>query len=125
VPLTESIRFKAKLERRGQFLIPRVFRWFYKMEPGELLRVEVELHDVGARAELFMAQMSSDGRVTVPRLNLQVLEQLEDKSLVGCLLDVTMWPVHRQGEVSGTPKTEEGVSDRVKRLREGLGQGSP
>jgi hypothetical protein len=39
-----------------------------------------------------------DGRLTIPKLTLKLLQEDEEKSLEGCVLEVTVEPADEQGE---------------------------
>jgi hypothetical protein len=93
MPLTESITFKTKLQRHNRIVVPRHCRWRYKMGPGELLKVSVEqFNSESYREEEFLAKMASDGRLTIPKLTIQILQQREEKNLTGTILEVTISP---------------------------------
>jgi len=65
MPLTESVGFLARLQKLNRIQIPVEVRWRYKLEPGELLKVEV--HPVGGLdSEGFVARLLADGRITIP-----------------------------------------------------------
>jgi bifunctional DNA-binding transcriptional regulator/antitoxin component of YhaV-PrlF toxin-antitoxin module len=95
MPLTEFYAFKTKLERRNRIRIPKVLRWRYKMEPGETLKVSVRVfNSENYEKEAFFARMTSDGRLTLPRLAVQIMQQREEKILTGVILEVALSPVH-------------------------------
>ena len=99
MPLTESVTFKAKLQRRSRIAVPRHYRWRFKMEPGELLRVSVEpLDSESGLREIFLARMNGDGRIIVPKLIMEILQQREEKDLSGVILEVTLWSSGRSEE---------------------------
>ena len=80
MPLNEVARFKAKLSMKNQFSVPRPLRWRYKMEAGEVLQVSVRVFDSdNYEEEEFFAKMSQDGRVTVPKLTMDVMRLREGK----------------------------------------------
>jgi hypothetical protein len=89
MPLTESVDFKAILQKGNRIQIPRLIRWQYKMEPNQVLKVKVKTERW--REEEFYARMGKDGRLTIPKLTLELLQQ-EDESLVGYVLEVTLEP---------------------------------
>jgi bifunctional DNA-binding transcriptional regulator/antitoxin component of YhaV-PrlF toxin-antitoxin module len=99
MPLTESVTFKTKLQRRSRIVVPRHYRWRFKMEPGELLRVSVEpLDSDSGLQETFLAKMSGDGRIVVPKLIMEILQLREEKDLSGVILEVILWPSGRSDE---------------------------
>src|SRR5208283_67369 len=102
MPLTEHVTFKTKLERHHRIVVPRLFRWRYKIEPGELLKVNIEpFNSESYRQEDFLAKMTSDGRLTIPKLTMDILTQREEKNLTGCILEATISPAG--GSNNGLP----------------------
>jgi len=61
------------------------------MEPAQVLAVEVETVGEYGKEE-FYARMGKDGRITIPKLTLELLED-HPKDLVGCVLEVTLAPL--------------------------------
>jgi len=92
LPLTESVDFKARLQKGNRIQIPRLIRWQFKMEPSQVLKVTVRPEGLGFSEEEFYARMNRDGRITIPKLILDILED-EDESLVGYVLKVSLEPV--------------------------------
>ena len=93
MPLTQRETFKTKLQRHDRLVVPQLLRWRYKMEFGELLRVRVKIYDSeNFGEEVFLAKMAADGRLTVPKLTIQILEKSEEKSLAGAIFEVTIDP---------------------------------
>ena len=81
MPLTESATFKTKLQRRNRIVVPRLLRWRYKMQTGELLKVNIKVYDSEIyEEEQFLAKLTVDGRLTIPKLTMKVLEQREEKT---------------------------------------------
>jgi hypothetical protein len=67
------------------------------MEACQVLRVNVRI--AGSFGdEWFLARMTRDGRLTIPRLTLKLLREGEEESLEGCVLEVTVEPADEQGE---------------------------
>ena len=48
--------------------------------------------------EWFLARMTKDGRLTIQKLTLKLLQEGEEESLEGCVLEVTVEPADEQGE---------------------------
>lgn len=93
MPLTEFASFRAKLQRNNRIVVPKNYRWQYKMEKGEVLSVTINpLEQQGFEKEVFLAKMASDGRLTVPKLTMQILQQQEEKDLTGCIFEVEIRP---------------------------------
>ena len=92
--------FKAVLQRGNKVQVPRLVRWQYRMEPDQVLRVEVRSEEFFG-SERFLGRMRSDGRLTIPGLTLKLLLGDEEGSLEGHVLEVTLEPADGQGEGSG------------------------
>ena len=97
MPLNESVSFKAVLQSGNRVQIPRLFRWQYRMEANQVLRVNVRVEGSSVD-ERFLARMTRDGRLTIPKLALKLLQEGEEESLEGYILEVTVEPVDEQGE---------------------------
>jgi len=121
MPLTESITFKTKLQRHNRIVVPRHCRWRYKMEPGELLKVSVEPYDSESyQEEEFLAKMASDGRLTIPKLTMEVLKQREEKNLTGCILEVTISPAGGLNDAVASDDAETNMLGKIKDIRKNL-----
>ncbi len=90
MPLTASVGFKAKLQKGNRFHIPRLIRWQFKMETNQILTITIRVCETGTEEE-FLAQMSKDGRITIPKLIIGLLKENE-KSMAGCVLDIEISP---------------------------------
>ena len=90
MPLTEGVRFKAVLQKGNRIQVPRLIRWQFKMEPTQILKVTVE--DMDGRETSFYAKMNKDGRLTIPKLDLKVLEH-EEEDPEHYILEVLLGPV--------------------------------
>jgi bifunctional DNA-binding transcriptional regulator/antitoxin component of YhaV-PrlF toxin-antitoxin module len=93
VPLTSVVVFKAVLQKGNRLQVPKLVRWKFKMEPGQVLRIGVDFgHSYGQR-EYFFGRMNRDGRITVPKVTLGLLQdRFEGKSLLGYVLEVRLEP---------------------------------
>ena len=99
MPLDRHIEFKTKLQRYNRIVVPRHFRWQYKMEKGELLRVNViPVNSESIDSEEFLAKMGTDGRLTIPKLSIEILAQAENKDLTGSIFEVQISPMERSTE---------------------------
>ena len=96
--MTENVEFKAELQKGNRIQIPRLIRWQFKLKPTQVLKVKVEPVDAFMVGEEFFAKMSQDGRITIPKLLVNLLkEDLEEKkSLVGYAFEVTLQPAETQ-----------------------------
>jgi bifunctional DNA-binding transcriptional regulator/antitoxin component of YhaV-PrlF toxin-antitoxin module len=97
LPLSESVTFKAVLERGGRVQVPRLLRWRYRMEPDQVLMVQVSCAEFFG-SERFVGRMRKDGRLTIPRLTLKLLKGDEEGRLEGYVLEVTLEPAEEQDE---------------------------
>jgi bifunctional DNA-binding transcriptional regulator/antitoxin component of YhaV-PrlF toxin-antitoxin module len=120
MPLTESITFKTKLQRHNRIVVPRHCRWRYKMEPNEMLKVNVRLFNSESyEEEAFLAKMTTDGRLTVPKLTMEILKQREEKDLAGYIFEVTISPAgeSKSAVVSDNAETK---LDKIRDIRKNL-----
>jgi hypothetical protein len=67
------------------------------MEADQMLKVYVRIEGSFGE-ERFLARMTEDGRLTIPKLTLKLLQEGEEGSLEGCVLEVTVEPADEQGE---------------------------
>jgi len=67
LPLTEDASFEALLQRGNRIQIPVEVRWRYRLEPGEILQVDIVSPGryLPSRGR-FYARLQKSGRVTVP-----------------------------------------------------------
>jgi bifunctional DNA-binding transcriptional regulator/antitoxin component of YhaV-PrlF toxin-antitoxin module len=109
MPLTEQATFKTRLQRHSRLTVPKLLRWRYKIEPTQLLTVRVKPlspQNFGEEEE-FLAKMAADGRLTVPKLVMEILAEKEEKDLFGCILEVTISPA---GEIGGAASAVDAES---------------
>jgi hypothetical protein len=97
LPLSESVTFKAVLQKGGKVQVPRLLRWRYRMESDQVLRVEVRCAEFFG-SERFVGRMRKDGRLTIPKLTLKLLRGDEEGNLEGYVLEVTLEPAEEQDE---------------------------
>jgi hypothetical protein len=74
-----------------QVQIPKLIRWQFKLETGQVLKVEVRPQDSWRSPQFYYARMTKDGRIRVPRLALSILQD-EKPSFAGCILEITLEP---------------------------------
>jgi len=123
LPLTESVSFKAVLQKGKRVQIPRLIRWEYKMEPDQVLQVTVTTENWNE--EKFIARMSGDGRITIPKLTLDLLKG-DAESLWGDVLEVTLQPLRfsQVSEEAGKKRagSEEATAmlNKIKEIRKDL-----
>jgi hypothetical protein len=69
------------------------------MEVDQVLKVNVTIED-SSSDEWFLARMTKDGRLTIPKLTLKLLQEGEEGSLKASVLEVIVEPADEQGEKS-------------------------
>jgi hypothetical protein len=90
LPLTEKVRFKTSLQKGNRIQIPRKIRWLYKMDSDQVFIVSVDALNVYTSSwQTFYATMTKDGRITIPKLQRQLL--LNDER-TRHIMDVTLEP---------------------------------
>jgi hypothetical protein len=63
------------------------------MEPKQVLKIGVSRVSVYGHERWFFGRMNVDGRITIPKLTLSLLQdEPDEKSLVGNVLEVTLLP---------------------------------
>jgi len=65
LPLTEHVKFLARLQTQNRIQIPVEIRQRFKLEAKQFLRVEIR-HIDSFREERFFAKLKPEGRITVP-----------------------------------------------------------
>jgi bifunctional DNA-binding transcriptional regulator/antitoxin component of YhaV-PrlF toxin-antitoxin module len=73
VPLTEKVKFEARLQRGNRVQVPKMVRWRFKLESYQILEVTVSLlatWSISPRS--FLTRMSKDGRIVIPKQTLNV-----------------------------------------------------
>jgi len=97
------------------------------MEPGELLRVTVKpLEPESYREEELLAKTATDGRLTVPKLTMKILEREEEKSFTGAIFEVTIRPAGNLNDAAPPPEanppenTETKLLYKIKDMRKNL-----
>jgi len=93
LPLTRAAEFRAVLQKGNRFQVPRLVRWEFKLEPSQVLKIRVTIVGRYVQEACFFGRMNKDGRVTVPKLALDLLQgRLSTQSLVGSVLGVRLEP---------------------------------
>jgi len=75
LPLTEEVSFKTMFQRGNRVQVPRRVRWRFKMDSEQVLKVTVGVVGLFTGWESFYAQMGKDGRITVPRIQRELLNR--------------------------------------------------
>jgi len=73
MPLTHSVTFKAAIGKGNRIQIPTLIRWEFKLEPTQLLTITIRLFE-RAIQETFFAKMNKDGRITIPKINAEIIK---------------------------------------------------
>jgi len=92
LPLTQSVSFKAVIQKNRRIHIPVMIRWRFKLEPGEIFKVHLKLDH---RYEMLYGRMGTDGRLTVPKVTAKEFLESEEESLEGYTVEVTLYPTPR------------------------------
>jgi hypothetical protein len=79
------------LQKGNRVQVSKLVRWRFKMETEQVLKVNVTAVDVFSGWEIFYARMGRDGRITVPKLQRELLRGRE-QDLTGYVMDVTLEP---------------------------------
>jgi hypothetical protein len=93
MPLTKTVSFKAVLQKGNRVQVPKLIRWQFKLEPQQVLKVEVKPGGPFGNEETFYAKMNRDGRITIPKLTLELLTNEDEESLVGSIFKMELEPV--------------------------------
>jgi bifunctional DNA-binding transcriptional regulator/antitoxin component of YhaV-PrlF toxin-antitoxin module len=91
MPLTQKISLKTVLQKGNRVQVPKLVRWQFKLDTEQVLKVTVNAVNVWGNGQTFYAQMNKSGRITVPKLQLELLRG-EEQDLVGCVMDVVLEP---------------------------------
>jgi hypothetical protein len=66
--------------------------------------------------------MTSDGRLTIPKLTMEVLKQREEKNLTGTILEVTISPAgSSSNDVLPPESAETKMLGKIKDIRRNMG----
>jgi len=91
VPLTRRVTFRRMLQMGDRVQIPKLIRWEFKLEIGQVLRVGFSVPNMFRDWQFFYAKMEKDGRVLIPREILSIWQD-EKTSLTGYIVEVTLEP---------------------------------
>ena len=88
MPLTEQVEFQTALQRGNRVQVPKLVRWKFKLESNQVLKVAVWAGVISWKT--FYACMDKSGRITIPRLTLQLLQarMRGETSLTGAVMEV-------------------------------------
>jgi len=88
--LNKKISFKIIL-KNGRILVPILYRWQYKIESSQVLKVSINLAGDWSNKESFLAKIRKDGNITITKAVQSRLKR-KDLNLKGCNMDVTLEP---------------------------------
>lgn len=71
--------------------VPKLIRWRFKLEPYQILKVNVTGLNLWGNPQSFYARMSKDGRIVIPALPLAILGSGKP-NLTGYIMMVTLEP---------------------------------
>jgi hypothetical protein len=91
LPMYEKVSFATKLQRGNRFQVSKYVRWKYKLETNQTLKVTVIVIGVWNAVQVFLARMSQDGRIVIPKTNMALLMNRE-VDLAGYVVNVTLEP---------------------------------
>ena len=91
MPLNERVTFQGMIQKGNKVQIPKLMRWQFKMETGQVLRVSVAALALAVRSQVFYAKMAKDGRISIPKLTVTILKR-EKPNLLGYVLEIILEP---------------------------------
>ena len=91
MPLTEKVAFTATLQSKNTVQIPKLIRWRFKMETDQALKIGLNFLGLHKGWQFFYAKMRKDGRITVPKLVLNLFGE-QETSLTSQALEVMIEP---------------------------------
>jgi hypothetical protein len=91
LPLTERVSFKAKLQQRNRFVVSKYVRWRFKLTADQCLQVTVNIIGLWRGPQIFLAKISKDGRIVIPKTNMDLLRN-RNSNIAGYVVDVTLEP---------------------------------
>jgi hypothetical protein len=92
VSLYEKVKFATRLQRGNRLQVSKYVRWKYKLETNQTLQVTVSVNwDFIYHTAFFLARISKDGRIVIPKVNMSVLQDGRI-DLTGFVLNVTLEP---------------------------------
>ena len=91
MPLTQKVSFKTMLQKGNRVQVPKLVRWQFKMDTEQVLKVSVTAFNLWSDWQTFYARMGRDGRITVPKLQRELLRGKE-QDLTCYVMEVTLEP---------------------------------
>jgi hypothetical protein len=75
----------------GRVVVPKFFRWLYKLEGSQLLKVSINLAGDWSNNQIFPTKIRKDGKIGIPKAVQDRLKR-KDQDLQGCNVDITLEP---------------------------------
>ena len=72
--------------------MPKLVRWQFKMDTEQILKITVSALNVWGSSQTFYAKMSKNGRILLPKLQLELMQGSRETDLVGYVMEVTLQP---------------------------------
>jgi bifunctional DNA-binding transcriptional regulator/antitoxin component of YhaV-PrlF toxin-antitoxin module len=92
MPLTEKVNFKTTLQKGNRVQIPKFIRWRFKLETDQILKVTVSVFGVWGVSQSFLSRMGKDGRILLPKLQIELMQRRREINLTGHVIEVTLEP---------------------------------
>jgi hypothetical protein len=92
LPLTEKVSFKTPLQRGNRVQVPKLVRWQFKMDTDQILKVTVNALNVWGSSQTYYAKMAKDGRILLPKLQQELMQNSRETDLTGYIIEVTLQP---------------------------------
>jgi hypothetical protein len=91
MPLVQNVSFKTVLQRGSRVQVPKLVGWQFKMDAEQVLKVAVNPVNVWSSGQTFYAKMGKDGRITLPKLQRELLRGRK-QNLTGYVMEVILEP---------------------------------
>ena len=88
MPLTQKVSFKTVLQKGNRVQVPKLVRWQFKMDTEQVLKVTVDAVNLWSGVETFYAKIGKDGRITLPKLQRELLRGRK-QNLTDYVMEVT------------------------------------
>jgi bifunctional DNA-binding transcriptional regulator/antitoxin component of YhaV-PrlF toxin-antitoxin module len=93
LPLTENVTFKTRLQTGNRVQVPKPIRNRYTIDSSQILIVDVRVLGAHSKWETFYVSMDKSGRITIPKLTLNLLQGgASEQGLAGLIFEVNIEP---------------------------------
>jgi hypothetical protein len=86
------VSFKARLQRGNRVQVPKYVRWYFKLEPTQILEVSFHVLGIWHGQESFLCRITKDGRIVIPKLMLAIFAEGKP-NLNNHVADIRLAPV--------------------------------